>query len=346
MPLPLKKLSRAISDELGKKIQIISAQKVKAGFEYESFILTDNNKKKFFLRRVKSQGHFKYCSEQNIYWLSLSNKMMNFSPVSSDGLGVFVQNKEELKSLPTLNHDSKIFHLQHYEDIVGQDYWTILKKKNKKDSKNDLKETREIAELLCKIHKKPEKILSTDVENELYNQSLHSIFTAQDLFFFFLQSFGKRHPIFPQSKHGEYLSKMVTLFHSYKDNGIRLKHLHGDFWGANVFRRKDNSWSAVDYSRILWGESGIDIAFWMAQYLWLYHETKNKYFYELGEEFLKHYEKISGDKKIRYFCSLPLGLVGLIYISPYFYPERVGKDAKNFFAAVKKTLDSGKFCWK
>ncbi len=238
--------------------------------------------------------------------------------------------------------------MQEFEDFSSDNYWNALnlKKGNKKVLKEDKEETRKIAELLFAIHNTSTSLSDPILKNRMYNDGLYSVFTAQDLYFFFLHTFDKNHPFFPPSKHGKYTSEMINLFHEFKDNGNRLKPLHGDFWGTNLHKKKDESWYVVDYSRIPYGEPGVDVSAWIAQYLWLYHETGNKIYKDLGEEFLKHYEKISGDKKIRTFMSLPMGLWGLIWVNPHFYPERTGNKARLFFKTIIKIIKNKKFCWE
>jgi len=348
MTISLEKISKIISEKMGDKIQIIECKPLLGGHEAESFKLTDKNGKKFFLKQVKQKSYYKLRPEQSICWFLLSDAMMRSSPVSSDGLGVVIQNGNNYHLLPSLNSESEVFHLQNFEELSEKNYWeTLNSRKNKEDvSEEDIKETQGIANLLFSIHNTSRNLGDEETKNRLYNDSLYSVFTAQDLFFFFLHTFPENHPFMPPMRHGGYTAEMIKLFHKFKDSGKRLRTLHGDFWGTNVYQKKDGSWYAIDYSRIPLGEPGIDIASWIAQYLWLYHETKNKYFRQLGEEFLKQYEKISGDKDIRIFSSFPLGLLGLIYISPYLYPDRTGPNSKSFLDNILKILKNGKFTWE
>ncbi|MFH2232579.1 MAG: phosphotransferase, partial [Patescibacteria group bacterium] len=146
--------------------------------------------------------------------------------------------------------------------------------------------------------------------------------------------------------HGNYIGLMLNLIHKWKDRCDRLVALHGDFWGTNLFFKKDGSIWVIDYSRIPWGDRGIDIGWWLSQYLWFYHETQNEYFKELGEKFLDMYEKKSGDKEIRRAVSLALGLMGIIYISPRFYPDLNMEIGKKFFYNILEILNVNQFVWK
>ena len=113
-----------------------------------------------------------------------------------------------------------------------------------------------------------------------------------------------------------------------------------------LFFKKDGSISVIDYSRIPWGDPGIDVGWWLSQYLWLYHETKNEYFKKLGEEFLNMYVQKSGDKEIRQAVSLTLGLMGVIYVSPRLCPNLDIKIGKKFFENILEIMKKNQFVWK
>lgn len=348
MSVPLDEFSKIISEKLGEKINLAKAEKVSGGYEADAFVVHDENGRKFFIKKFKKEGQNKAHLEKDIHWFLTSDSMMKRSQNSPDGLGVVVGNNGKYSVMPTLNSDSEVFHIQNFEELESENYWKIIsakKEKNKLDEE-DLEDVRKIAELLSQIHSSSLGDISEEEKKGIYNDSLSSVFTAQDLYFFFLHSFEEDHDFFPPEKHGSYTGEMLKLFHNFKNKGHRLRPLHGDFWGNNLHKRKDGSWHAVDYSRIPVGDPGIDVAAWIAQYLWLYHETGNKIYRELGEEFLNHYEKISGDQEIREHLNLPMGLWGLIWITPYFYPERTHSRAKKFFETVWNNLKNKKIGWE
>ena len=101
----------------------------------------------------------------------------------------------------------------------------------------------------------------------------------------------------------------------------------------------------MDYSRIPWGDAGIDIGWWVSQYLWSYSETKNPYFKELGEFFIEEYERKTQDKEIREATTIVLGLMGLVIIFPKFHSDRDITLGRQFIEKIKKILLRGKLEW-
>ena len=106
-----------------------------------------------------------------------------------------------------------------------------------------------------------------------------------------LHDFTDSHPFLPPKRHPEFVGRMLNLIHAGKDRPDRLRASYSDFWGANFFFRADGPVWVIDYSRIPWGDPATDSGWWLAQYLWFYHETKNSYFRDLGERFLALYER-------------------------------------------------------
>ncbi|PIQ91754.1 MAG: hypothetical protein COV70_02035 [Parcubacteria group bacterium CG11_big_fil_rev_8_21_14_0_20_39_22] len=347
MKLPFNNISEAISGKLNKNVEIISAKKLPGGHEGDSFVLFSRAGEKFFVKRVKARKHHGMRPERNMYWHLISDSMMNRSFASSDGFGVLIKNRNGFTLLDSFRHDLEIYHIQGFEELSEHSFEDLMnQRKDKKEFTNeDRIEAREVAELLGSIHKTPLKNLDKESRDKLYNESLRLIFTAQDMFFLFLHSFDDKHPIFPISMHGKYTAHLIELFQSFKDKGSRLRVLHGDFWGTNIYRKGDGTWYAIDYSRIPFGEPAIDTAFFANQLLWHYHNTGNSYFKKFGEEFLSHYAKISKDKNIKKFMALPIGLLGIISISPILYPDRIGAKSQKFFKVIKKIIKKGEFVW-
>ncbi|MFA5126854.1 MAG: phosphotransferase [Patescibacteria group bacterium] len=343
----LEKISLLISQKLKEKIEIVDIEKIGSGYHSDGFKLTSKENRNFFLKRVKSHDYGFEIPERKLNSLLVSNGMYRRSGMSPRAIGVVINNQNEAVIMPELDENSEIYHIQEYK-TNGASYWSQLesrKAKNRLDQQ-DLEDLEKITDYICRLHKV--KYPSQDIEQLkiVYNDGLRSVITNPELTIMLLHDFDDRHPILPAREHGKYVGLMLNLMHLWKDRYDRLSALHGDFWGANLFFDQDGSIWVIDYSRIPWGDPGLDVGWWLAQYLWLYHETNNEYFKESGEKFLEIYIRKTGDKEIRQAVSLVMGLCGIIYIAPKFYPQLNLKPAKTYYKNILAILKNNQFIWK
>lgn len=345
--IDLQKISSLISQKLGKNIEIVSIEKIGSGYHSDGFKLTAKDGHTFFLKRVKSHDLGFEIAERKVMSLLISNGMYRRSNLQPQPIGVILDNGNEAGIIPEVNEETKIYHVQEFQP-EGVSYWSSLQERKQKTKidETDLVELEKITDYINKIHQV--KHPSKDIERlkSVYNDGLRSVLTSPELTVMLLHDFTDTHQLLPVREHGNYVGLMLNLIYKWKDRHDRLVALHGDFWGANLFFKKDGSIWVIDYSRIPWGDGGVDIGYWLSQYLWFYHETKNPYFKELGEKFLDMYVEKSDDKEIRQAVSLVLGLMGIIFISPRFYPDLNMEVGKRFFDNILEILRGNQFVWK
>lgn len=343
----LQKISSLISQKLNKIVEITDIEKIGSGYHSDGFKLTTKDGSSFFLKRVKSRDLGFEIPERKVMSLLVSNEMYRRSGFSPKAIGVILDNKNEAGIIPEINEETAIYHIQEFQE-AGTNYWSLLqdRKQKTKIDEADLAELQKITDYIIKIHQIKYPSLDVGRQKSVYNDGLRSVITNPELTIMLLHDFDDSHQLLPSKDHGNYIGLMLNLTRQWKDRHDRLVALHGDFWGANLFFKDDGSLWVIDYSRIPWGDRGIDIGWWLAQYLWFYHETKNEYFKELGEKFLDMYEQKSGDKEISKAVSLSLGLLGVIYISPRFYPNLDMEIGKKFFDNILEILQGGRFIWK
>lgn len=346
--LNLGKISKIISEKIGEKIVIDKISKIGSGYHSDGFRLQIKNKpqKTFFLKRLKSYDLGFEHSERRRASLLVSNFMAARHNIKPRAVGVFIKNNENFFYEPPLDEESEIYQIQEFES--GKiNYWQkLLQKKNKKKvDENDEKELLAIVDLITKIHSK--KYPWSDIERKkaVYNSSLRDILCHPELTLRLLQDFPDSDPVLAPKKQKEYVGLMLKIINQWKDRQERLVSLHGDFWGTNVFFRTDYSVFAIDYSRIPWGDPGIDIGWWVTQYLWFFHKTGNSYFKKLGEKFLAIYEEKTSDGEIRKALAIPMGFLGVVYITPKFYPDLSEKIKISFFDTIKLILEKEEFLW-
>lgn len=343
----LLKLSELISQKLDKKVEFIKIEKIGSGYHSDGFKLSSKGGDTFFLKRVKSHDLGFELPERQISSLLISDGMGKRSGLSPRPVGVVIVNDDEEVIVPDIDGDLEIYHIQEF-GVENDNYWSRLQKKKDKIKidKEDIEELDKISDLIVKIHSTKYPSDNSERLKSVYNDGLRAVLVHPELTVMFLHDFTEKDVILPPSKQGEFVGLMLDLIHKWKNKTDRLCALHGDFWGANLFFKPDDSAWITDFSRIPWGDPGIDVGWWLSQYLWFYHETKNPYFKELGEAWLNIYEKKTGDKEIREHVCLILGLMGIIFVTPRFYPDLNVEIGERFFENIWQILKEQKFTWK
>ena len=342
-----KKISELISAKLGRRFDISQIDEAGSGYHSNGYRFTSLQGETLFLKRVKSNDFGFEFPERRLSSFLVSQGMAARPGRRPEPLGVIVKNDKEALMLPDLDDKVEIYHLQEYED-EGTSYWNLLKdKKDKKEvDDTDLKELDKIVDFIVSVHAIKHSTNDEAHKKAIYNDALRNVLTHPELAVMLLQGFPKDHPILPPKDHEWYVGRMLELIRDWKDRSERLTALHGDFWGANLFFRKDGSIWVIDYSRIPWGDPGIDIGWWLSSYLWFYHETQNPYFKDLGERFLSLYVAKTGDKEIRAAMALVMGLMGIIWTATQFHHDLNVPAAKRFIKVIKKILRNKKFIWE
>ncbi|MFH1308261.1 MAG: phosphotransferase [archaeon] len=341
----IEDIKDVLRGELGEDIEITGFQKIGEGYHSDGFKIS-TNKGEFFLKKVKSEDLGFELPERKIYSLLVSDGMQKRAKSSPKAVGVFISNNGKISKIPRIDNQTEIFHIQEFGGN-GKNYWDILqeKKYKKQIDKKDIEEIEKLTDFISKIHLI--KYPSNDKKklNAVYNDCLRNTIINPELTMVLLQDFPNDHVVFPLEAQKKYLALMYDLITRFKDRSERLNALHGDFWGSNcIFNEQGELW-VIDYSRMPWGDPGIDIGWFICQYLWLYHETKNDYFKELGELFLKKYEEKTEDKQIREGISLIVGFQGIVYLFPKFYPDRDKKTSERFLQNIIDIMKEGRFKW-
>lgn len=343
--MDLNNLSKAISKALNAEIVITSIDKIGEGLHSDGYKLTASNGRKFFLKKNKSYDLGFSIPERKFYSLMLGHRMSNRVKKNPKSIGVFVENKGEIKEINEFKDDDIFYNIQEFEE-GGVNYFKLLEDKSNKlkiDEK-DKEEINKIVDYLVNLHSI--KYPSTD-ENLLkiiYNDSLRTIITHPELNFTFLHNFDKNNSILPIEKQKEILSLMLEQMHQWKNRSDRLSAIHGDFWGANIFFKENGEMHVIDHSRIPWGDSGIDISWFVQQFIWFYLKKNNIYYKELGNYFLKEYENKSKDLEIRKSLILPLAVISITAIpsKPSNQEEEI---SKKYIEIVLNMVKSGEFNW-
>jgi thiamine kinase-like enzyme len=342
----LSQLSRLATKKTGENIEFKTIEKVGSGYHSDGYKLTASNGKSYFLKHVRSHDlGFEY-PERKISSLMVSTGMGKRTENNPAPIGVVVLDEDNEAMLPEISHTAKIFHLQEFGG-TGTSYSKILEKNLDKKIVDDAdrKYLSAIADALLKIHKTKHPAQDKEQLTAVYNDGLRNMLIHPELSMMVLSEFPNDYKILDLEGQKEIIGLMFENIKAWMGRSDRLTALHGDFWGANIFFREDESLFLIDFSRIPWGDPAIDVGWFIAQYLWYYHLTGNDYFRELTETWLDIYEKKSGDHEIRKALPLVIGWTGIVQVYPRWFPNLDIKVGTKFIAHIKKILKEGKFVW-
>jgi thiamine kinase-like enzyme len=342
----LNKFSKLLSEKIGKKTIFSKIEKVGSGYHSDGFKLTASNGKKYFLKYVRSHDLGFEFPERQIMSLMTSNGMGKRTKNNPAPIGIIIQNKKEEFILPEITVDTKVYHLQEFAGN-GTSYSSIISEKiNKKVvDKEDKKQLNAIADALIKIHSVKHSSKNKKELRAIYDDSLRNMLTHPELSMTLLSDFPENHKILDINGQKEIISLMYENIKNCMGRYDRLTAIHGDFWGTNIFFKDDGKLFIIDFSRIPWGDPAIDVGWFISEFLWNYHSTKNTYFKYLIEEWFRIYERKTGDKEIRKFMPLVIGWLGIVRIFPRWFPNNDIQTAKRYIGHIKKILRKKEFIW-
>lgn len=343
----LPKLSKAMSQKLKVPVEFVSAEAVGRGYHAEGFKLTTKEGQHYFMKRISSMvSGFEY-PERKVFSLMVGHGMAKRANSAPLPMGLLVETDGAVEAVPEISHDTLVYHIQEFES-EGKAYSAILSEREAKTAVDaeDRLEIENIIDYLSRIH--AIKYPSRDKRelDQVYNDGLRAELVHPEVTMPFLHEIEDDHPIIPIEKQGEYLVIVLKLIRAWRNRSDRLCALHGDFWGANVFLRRDSSVWVIDYSRIPWGDPGVDVGKWMSYYLYYYYKTNNAYYKELGNIFLETYIKKTGDEEILRSASFGFVFAGVLYASLDPFPNMDMEVRKKVFDHIWSILKNNRFSWE
>jgi hypothetical protein len=348
--MDLPKFSKMLSDRLGEPVEIVKSDLHSSGYRSDGYKLTASDGRQFFLKHIREAdcmaGGFE-TPERRLNSLLLGHRMNLRAEGTPRSLGVWVDSGAAPFMMPDITEDAAVYQLQEFEP-EGVSYNDLLGERSAKATVDDAdrKELATVIDYITGIHAIRYPSDDERKRTDVYNDSLLARLASPELTFAFLQRFPDDDPVLPPEKHGEYVSLALQTVRSWRNRADRLTALQGDFWSGNVFFRTDGSLWAVDYSFVSWGDPGLDIGHWIAQFIWHYHRTGNTYYKELVEEFLTLYEKKTGDTEIRQALCIGLAMMAIVFIAPGIIPDNDDVERKRkVYENATACLKEGKLVW-
>lgn len=341
-----KELSEALSKKLNKNITVKEIILVGSGYHSDGFKILTEQGQTFFIKKVKSEDLGFEFTERKIMSLLVSHSMLKRHNIHPNSVGVAIHN-QTIEFLPEISDKTEIYHIQEYGG-EGESYLKMLADKSSKKEIDsvDKKEIDKVIDFIVSIHKIKHPSKDKNKLTAVYNDCLRNVIGHPEYLLQLLQGMPEDSPMLKPGQQSEYMSLMLENMHYFKNKPERLVALHGDFWGANVFFRKDGSIFVIDYSRMPWGDAGFDIGFWTSVYLISYHRGNSEYYKQLGEYFLNSYISKTNDKEVIKTMVYSLGLVAAMYASSKWVPGIDDKHRISFVNHVMKMLREKKFSWE
>jgi thiamine kinase-like enzyme len=342
--IDLNKISNLISIKLNKKTHINSIESIGSGYHSNGYKLNSNEGTSYFLKHVHSHDLGYEFPERQIMSLMVSDSMSKRLNHKPQTVGVSLNSNLILPDILDVN---EIFHIQEYTDL-GKSYSEILKSNENKLTidEEDIDYLNLVADKLIKIHSVKHESNDKQQLDAIYNDGIRNVLTHPELSMMVISEFPEDYEILNIKEQQEFISLMYKNIKKWMYKSDRLCALHGDFWGSNIFINNNKDVSVIDFSRIPWGDPGIDVGWFLTEFIWNYHQTGNTYYRELAEKWLDVYEEKSGDTEIRKAVVLSLGWVGIVRIYPKWFPELDVNLGKNFISHIKEILEKGEFIWK
>lgn len=338
--------SKLLSEKFNKQIIISGVEKIGGGYHSDAFKLSTSDGEFYFLKRVRSHDLGFEFLERHVMSLITSDVMGKRVKNNPSSIGVIIQGEENQIIFPEITEKTKIYHLQDFGG-EAKSYSSIIAKNIDKKfvDKEDEKLLNAIADELLKIHSVKHPSNDQNKLKAIYGDGLRSVLTNPELSIMVLSEFPNDYKILDLNGQKEIISLMFENIKTCMNRFDRLTALHGDFWGTNIFFRDNGSLFVIDFSRIPWGDPGIDVGWFIVEYIWYYHATGNPYFKDMIETWLEIYEKKSGDSEIRRFIPLVIGWIGIVRIYPRWFPDLDVEIATRFINHVKKILKNKEFVW-
>ncbi len=309
----MKDLKQIVSNFLNE--EIIEIESFEAWF-LSQWIKIVWKHKTYFARCLKDKYIWYYYPEEDYYSFNISHEMTKNA-------------KSWIKSYGIIQYNWKNYHITDFFE------WKTL-------NLHDINEDHiiKIANKIWQIHKQWSnelKKLSDDNKKFLYNRWFREVITHSETLFSTYET--RIVNTYDECFFKKYIYNMLEAYFDYlKLNSFdRIAYLHWDFWPWNIMKDKNENIEFIDFSRIPYGEPGIDIGWFIAQFqidsiINIENKQKND---KLQDIFLETYIKQTKDTNILNYIKLWQLWVIFINLSPVLqqflnWNDKIKKEVKEW----------------
>lgn len=288
--------------KLNKNIEVIDIKEVQWGFLSRAFLVIINvwtTEEKIFLRTIKSKEWWFAYDVDRFRTFEISHEMYQNAWQDIVSFGIMAIKKWDLCANYEIWEHVDFYQIQSYREWFSflNNLLTLWDKNILDDNEKDLLE--KIAKKIAKLHNK--KVTWDINEKDLYQRWLQEVIINPEITFDIMSCFPAEHKHFwnnPNKYH--FISKMIEVYDIQRSNTSwrKLCYLHWDFWASNILIDNDNNPFFIDYSRIPYGDAGIDIGRFLWSYVLAKIITGKEIYIEAGRHFADIYIRETWDESI------------------------------------------------
>ncbi|MDD2891815.1 MAG: phosphotransferase [Candidatus Gracilibacteria bacterium] len=337
-----------LSEYFDKTITVLNIREIPGGFLSKAYVLSclDSMQSfELFSRTISSnRGGYAYPIDR-FRAFNISDQMYKNANGDIMSHGIMTYKDGKYTSQLDFSNNTQFFHIQDYKvgSSYQSEYFSLVNQDTLTEENKEI--LRKIASKIAILHTKEVPEQSDDIyAKELYIRGYRELLINPELTLDVFSQFDPSHSFFGQVPHKHnYLEKM----HQEYDRMIlstrerKLSFLHGDFWSSNILIDTENNPFFIDYSRIPYGDAGIDIGWFVGNFVLEYIKTKNRIYLDAAKVFMDEYIKETGDKDILQYLVLPLFWLGIINIFPPVFGDHHPEIAKEILRYIEKCFKEG-----
>lgn len=237
--------------------------------------------------------------------------------------GYFEIPAKELPGGHPESEDLEFFHIQTFKQ--GRSYYGDFRAIGEQETLTDETKT-----LLGKIARKIGALHAKTVEGagehaDLYKRGFQEMIAHPEITLDVLACFPADHPYFGvcDAKYA-YLDMLFRLNDEYRLDAPKrkLSYLHGDFWSSNILVDENEEPFFIDYSRIPYGDAGIDIGWFVGTFIMEWILTGKTAYRDAAKHFIEEYIRATGDADILRYSLMSLFWVGIITAFPPVFGDK------------------------
>lgn len=335
----IKSVERHLEERLRHEVRVEHIREIPGGFlsnAYVAEVVRNGKNESYFLRNTKERkGGYSYPIDR-LKAFHISHEMYENAEGEVESHGYFEIPAKELPGAHPDSQDIEFFHIQTFRRgrSYYADFLAIGEMETLTESTKALLE--KIARKIGALHSKP--VSAEGDHKDLYKRGFQEMIAHPEITLDVLACFPDDHPFFGicDAKYA-YMDMLFRLNDHYRVRAKerKLSYLHGDFWSSNILVDESEEPFFIDYSRIPYGDAGIDIGWFVGTFVMESIMTGKASYREAAKHFVRAYAEATGDEKVLDFSLMSLFWVGIISA----YPPVFGSKDPTLLGEMRKYLE-------